>query len=654
MSTDSRIGSRFARYRIESVLGRGGMGVVYLAEDAQLGRKVALKLLPLELAQDQTFRQRFIRESQMAAGLEHPNILPVYEAGEAEGQLFIAMRYVRGADLGSVLETEGPVAVERAVSIVADVAAALDEAHGEGLIHRDVKPANILLAPARGPGSPERAYLTDFGVTRRTTSRSGLTQTGQFMGTVDYAAPEQIEGKEVDRRADVYSLGCVLYHCLTGEPPFVRDSDVATMYAHLRDRPPKPSAKRPELPTALDEVVIRATAKAPSDRYGTAGELASAARGATSGHAVRGKRVRVPSRRALVAIGAAVLAALAVVAVAITQAGDGKVRVGPSPSPSGLPRVTGVLRIDPESGRTLSAAALRPVFGVTNLAVGDEFLWVLEFGGLHKVTVTGTVLGDLIDVGRTRGCVAFGPICPASLAAGEGSAWVVFTSVGQVGQPSTLTKIDPRTNGVEGFTVPGVAPGGAFSGVPIAAGAGWVWTIDRSPPSLLRLDPENPNDIDRFTLRAPGDGIGIGFGSVWVRHNSGIESFLTRVNPRTGSLIKTISLPGSADGLAFGGGNVWVSDSTGDELIRIDPATNTIADHFEVGRDPQAVAVDDAGRPWVILTGEGTGGEAGTLVKVDPTTGSVLHRVPLGGTVGLGIPTRRSYVLSAFGSIWVA
>ncbi|HJP65640.1 MAG TPA: serine/threonine-protein kinase, partial [Actinomycetota bacterium] len=329
---DPRVGSDFAGYRIESVLGRGGMGVVYLAEDTRLDRKVAVKLLPPELAGDAAFRDRFIRESQLAARLEHPNIVPVYEAGEADGQLFIAMRYVRGSDLGSLLDRDGPLDPDRAVTIITDVAAALDEAHAEGLIHRDVKPANILLAPGRGSGAPERAHLTDFGVTRRTTSRSGLTQTGQFLGTADYAAPEQIEGKDVDGRADVYALGCVLYHCLAGQPPFVRESDVATMYAHLRDRPPQVTAARHDAPSAFDDVVATAMAKAPADRYQTAGELADAARPASAGSPLAPARSRRARRRTSLLIGAALVVAVSVVAVVITRGGNGTPRTGASPS----------------------------------------------------------------------------------------------------------------------------------------------------------------------------------------------------------------------------------------------------------------------------------------------------------------------------------
>jgi serine/threonine protein kinase len=263
MATDSRIGTTIAGYRIERLLGRGGMGRVYLAEDTRLGRKVALKLLDPELAEDQRFRDRFTRESRLAASLDHPNVVPIHEAGEADGVLFIAMRYVEGTDLARLIERGGPLSPERTLTIVSQVAAALDAAHRRGLIHRDVKPGNILV------GEDDHTYLTDFGLIKRREQGTALTKTGQFMGSVDYAAPEQIEGRDVDGRADVYSLGCVLYECLTGEPPYPRDSEVAVLYAHLNDPVPRPTDKRPELPAGVDAIVGKAMAKEPEERYGS-------------------------------------------------------------------------------------------------------------------------------------------------------------------------------------------------------------------------------------------------------------------------------------------------------------------------------------------------------------------------------------------------
>ncbi|MEP6812760.1 MAG: serine/threonine-protein kinase, partial [Actinomycetota bacterium] len=228
-SADPRIGAELLGYRIESVLGRGGMSVVYLAEDLRLRRRVALKFLARRLAEDGAFRDRFLQESQLAASLDHPNVVPIYAAGETEDELYIAMRYVEGRDLKELLR-EGPLTKDRAVRICAQVADALDFAHSRQLVHRDVKPSNVLL------DATEHAYLADFGLTKRTDDARAL-EPGLF-GTIDYVAPEQIRGEDIDGRADVYALGCLLYECMSGTAPFRRGSDAATLYAHLEEEPP--------------------------------------------------------------------------------------------------------------------------------------------------------------------------------------------------------------------------------------------------------------------------------------------------------------------------------------------------------------------------------------------------------------------------------
>ncbi|MGH8929921.1 MAG: serine/threonine-protein kinase [Egibacteraceae bacterium] len=260
-------------YRIERELGRGSMGVVYLAEDVHLQRKVALKVLTPSFADDERFRRRFTRESQVAANLDHAHVVPIYGAGEAGGLLYIAMRYVDGRDLWAVLQADGPLALERALAIVTQVSDALDAAHEQGLVHRDVKPANILVDWRKGQ---EHCYLCDFGITKHAGAGSDLTATDQLFGTYDYIAPEQIHGKPVDGRADVYALGCVLYQCLTGTVPFSREGSAALLWAHMHDEPPLVTALRPDLPAAIDGIVAKAIAKRPEDRYPTCGELALA------------------------------------------------------------------------------------------------------------------------------------------------------------------------------------------------------------------------------------------------------------------------------------------------------------------------------------------------------------------------------------------
>ncbi len=274
------MGSELGGYRIEAVIGRGGMGVVYRAEDLRLGRKVALKLLAPELAANDGFRQRFESESRLAAAIDHPHIIPLYEASDAEGLLFLTMRFVDGIDLKGLLERDAPLAPERALSIADQVAGALDAAHARGLVHRDVKPANVLVHAGAGRGASEHCYLTDFGLTKDTSQNRGLTATGQFVGTISYVAPEQIEGSTQSVATDQYALGCVLFECLTGHAPFERDSELDVMWAHLSDDPPPVTAHRSDLPEGIDAVIAKALSKVPEDRYETCTAMVAAARAA--------------------------------------------------------------------------------------------------------------------------------------------------------------------------------------------------------------------------------------------------------------------------------------------------------------------------------------------------------------------------------------
>ena len=271
MAVAPRIGTEFAGYRIEALLGRGGMSVVYRAENIRLGNKVALKLLSEELADDESFRERFVRESRTAATLNHPNIVTIYDAGDSEGLLYIAMRLVDG-DLKAHLRREGPLAPDHALAIAAQVGSALDAAHARSLLHRDVKPANILLEPGE-PGAPPIAYLADFGLTKHLESRSGITASGQFVGTIDYMSPEQIEGRDVDARTDIYSLGCVVFESLAGATPFRRETEVAVLWAHMRDDPPPLTEVRSDLPREVNTVLAKAMAKAPEERHSSCREL---------------------------------------------------------------------------------------------------------------------------------------------------------------------------------------------------------------------------------------------------------------------------------------------------------------------------------------------------------------------------------------------
>ena len=277
---DLGAGSRIAGYVIEGQAGAGGMATVYRARDEVLSRLVAVKVLSPALAADQDFRTRFLRESRAIAAVDEPHVLPVYAAGEADGKLYIATRFVAGGDLATILRASGgPLAPDRVASVIEQVAAALDAAHAIGLVHRDVKPANILIEHVAGRA--EHAYLSDFGLIKPTSEATGLTATGIFMGTPDYCAPEQILGRPVDGRADQYALGCVTFCLLTGVLPYQRDETIATLFAHVKDPVPAVTAMRGELPAAVDAVLARAMAKDPAQRYASCGAFARALSAAT-------------------------------------------------------------------------------------------------------------------------------------------------------------------------------------------------------------------------------------------------------------------------------------------------------------------------------------------------------------------------------------
>ena len=259
-------------FRLGPVVGQGGMSIVYRAEDVRLGRTVALKIIEPGRADDHDSRRRFLREARVAAMLDHPNILPIYEVGEVGGRLYIAMRYVDGTDLGTAI-TRG-IRTDEVASILVQIAAGLDAAHGTGLVHRDVKPQNVLVASGEGSEPSGHTYLADFGLTKDLRANSRWTATGQLVGSVNYVAPEVIRDQKVDRRCDIYSLGCVLYECLTGQPPYEKESDLATIWAHVEDDAPSVRVAGPELPIAIDDVIAVALAKDPRDRYGSCGELA--------------------------------------------------------------------------------------------------------------------------------------------------------------------------------------------------------------------------------------------------------------------------------------------------------------------------------------------------------------------------------------------
>jgi serine/threonine protein kinase len=341
---DQRIGTELGGYRILGQLGRGGTSVVYRAEHVRLGRLAALKLLSPGLG-EADFSDRFLRESRLAASLDHPSIVPVYDAGEEDGLLYIAMACVEGTDLRTLIAQEGALPLRRALWILNQIGSALDAAHTRGLVHRDVKPANILVGPE------DRAYLSDFGAVKELAS-AGMTRTGAFVGTIEYCAPEQIEGGEVDARTDVYALACVLYETLTGTPPFHRPSEVAVLNAHLHAQPPRLAKAAPGLPSGLEHVISKALSKSPLDRYGTPGELIAAARSAAAEH-------RIDPRRLALSLGLLLLVGILGAAIALgvrelafggnSRTATTTVSLVPKPPPFDLKKL---LRL--KDGRTLN------------------------------------------------------------------------------------------------------------------------------------------------------------------------------------------------------------------------------------------------------------------------------------------------------------
>ena len=385
------------------------MGAVYLAEEIGTGRRIALKLLAPELARDDRFRQRFARESRVASSLDHPHIVATVASGEHEGLLFLAMAYIDGVDLRELLRREGRLEARRTVDLIAQVADALDAAHAVGLVHRDVKPGNILVG---SNGDGEHAYVCDFGLARHVSSVSSLTGERGFVGTIDYVPPEQIEGGTIDGRADVYSLGCVLFECLAGERPFDRESELSVVFAHLNEPPPRLSEARPDLPAAFDAVFATALAKSPNDRYSTCGELARAARAALEGKTLRPRRLR---RRLLVAVAIVLAAAGAAVGALIAGESGHAKRQALSLQPSALNL------IDARTSRVVESVGfgMRVNVGDTwsDVAVSGRSGWALLGARQRLVRI------DLATKKITR--VLKLPFSPGSrLLTAAGSVWV--------------------------------------------------------------------------------------------------------------------------------------------------------------------------------------------------------------------------------------
>jgi serine/threonine-protein kinase len=614
------------------------MGIVYRATQIALGRPVALKLINRELASDVLFRERFKREWLLAAAIDHPNVVPLYEAGEADGLLFLAMRYVEGVDLRGLLTRE-KLTPERAVAIIGQVGAALDAAHRRGLVHRDVKPANILIADE---GGEEHAYLTDFGLTKRASSSSQLTKTGMFVGTLDYVAPEQIRGEASDGRADVYALGCVLYHALTGVLPFARPSDVATMHAHLNDPAPKVTEAIPGAPAGLDAVIARALAKDPAERYQTAGEMARSAREALAGAMPEGPRTPAggtateePHRRRRVALGialpmllvaglaAAALAAAGVIGGKGDDAGD-QAQVAPpelqdaeappaatptpEPKPAAQPRIAATIKV----GR-----------GPDGLAIDNGRIFVAN-------SDDGTL--STIDSGADKAhpqTVPIGPN-PDGVVAGKGVVWTTSTGDDQV------HRLDAA--GADPVPTTTLAVGDAPEG--ISLGKQLVWVTNTKDGTVNRIDRAQPDVVGTpIGVGTRPTGIFVGRRTVWVTLKG--EDAVQRIDPSTATPVGTpIPVGESPHGVTEADDAVWVANSGDGTVTRIGRRSGKVEATVRVGADPHEVIVGH-GFVWVTNTGDNT------VSRIDPVSNKVVGSAIPVGRRPLGIDVGKN-------GVWVA
>src|SRR5262245_17604232 len=504
---DMEIGAEFVGYRIEELIGRGGMGVVYRAHDLRLKRTVALKLVSPELARDERFRDRFSRETEVALRLEHPNVVPVYDAGEVDGRLYLAMRLVGGTDLRKLLATEGALEPARAVAICGQVANALDAAHAKGLVHRDVKPSNVLLDES------EHVYLADFGLARGFEEQAAQPAEGRSVGTPAYLAPEQIEGEPVDGRADVYALGCLLFECLTGDAPFVRGSRLAVAWAHMEEEPPRASEHHPGLPHAVDAVIAKAMAKEPDDRFATCGALVHAASEALG--LSRPSRLSRPLV-ALIVAGAVVALAAAVTAVIATRGGDKPARSALRAGPNTL------ARIDPATNAVSDVIEVGDDPMAT--AVGGHSVWVYN----QRSSTVSEIDAASRKVRKTTRVFVIAepdnPFAGPDLVADSGGAWLVGDD--QRGSGGLLTRVRPGGGRIEYHLAD--EPRG------VATGFGSVWIVGRKAGAryeLLRIDPSTGRVTRRRAFRSPADSIGVGTDAVYVVGSS--SGKLYRIDPES-------------------------------------------------------------------------------------------------------------------------
>jgi ABC-type transport system substrate-binding protein/tRNA A-37 threonylcarbamoyl transferase component Bud32 len=573
MSTELAPGAAVAGYTIESLIGRGAMAEVYRAR-ALTGEIVALKVLEPLSGSDERFRARFLRESEIAARIEHPHVVRTIASGDDQGRLYLAMELIDGSDLRQLLREHGRLEPTRAVELVGQVAGALDAAHRAGLVHRDVKPGNILIA------EDGNAYVCDFGLARHVTSVSSLTGDRGFVGTIDYVPPEQIEGSAVDARSDVYSLGCVLFECLTGVRPFDRDSELAVVFAHLNEPPPRPTEHAADLPAVFDDVIGTALAKDPDDRYATTTDLARAARAALTGD------VFAPRRRRRGALAAATVLVLGGAAAAVALSVSGGTHSGAAAGPPPLRLHGNALNLVDVANRKVvgriglghSAAGSSANFDV---AVAGRAAWVLVAAQQRLVRID-------LPSRRIVTTVALPWIPAGRIAIGGGLAWV-----SQEGGPG-LVGVDLQSKRiVRRFHV----DGGNASG--IAFGAGMVWLAQGD--AVAGVSPRTGRVLRRIAERPGQRGVTewLAFADHWLWSASAGGGELRKFDPVAGRVVATAQTStGWLSDLAVGDGAVWVSAEPSGVVQRFSEDALVAEKTVGVGADPKRIWVG-GGRVWV-------------------------------------------------------
>jgi DNA-binding beta-propeller fold protein YncE len=609
------IGSVLAGYRIEGLAGEGGMGRVYRATQIALNRKVAVKLIAPELATEPDFRARFTRESRLTASIEHPNVIPVYEAGEADGRLFIAMRWVEGTDLRSVILTEGRLEPERAVAIAEQVAAALDAAHMGGLVHRDVKPANVMLTAAHGQ---EHVYLMDFGLTKRAGSETGLTRTGAFVGTPDYMPPEQIKGERADARTDVYALGCLLFHSLTGRTPYDRDTEVAKMYAQLHDPPPSAVEAVPGTPPELDAVIARALAKDADERFPSAGDLGRAARAALSG-----RDPSQPERSLATGLAAPPPTELSpppqTPAPEATELSPPPVPAAPAPGPTAA-TPAGAAAAPPPAAVAPPPVATPPGGGPPAPPAprrGGVFPILLAAALIVGITVTLAAAGVFDSGGDDNGG---GGQSFSDSAGNQGNDGGQQQSAG----PKVLERAIPAGDGPDGIAVDGNR----------------VWVSNSNGNALVRIDTDTNEPVgDPVPVGQNPDEVEARGGVVWVANTD--DGNVMRVDADDlNAAPKSFAVGQGPEGLSLGKGFLWVANGDSDDVSRIELASGTPQSPIPVGNKPIGIL---AGKTFVWVTNS----FSNSVTRLDPDTGE-----QVGVTEGVGKNIRS--VFEAFGFVWVS